>query len=87
MTIIWKYKIGIGNTIKIPKGAKVLSSKIQNSQICLWIKVNTDKDIENRRFVVIGTGHEIDNNLKMKFIDTVINKDESLVFHIFEVIN
>ena len=85
MKQIWKYKVE--NVIEMPKGAEILSVQIQNGEMfnaCIWAKVNSENELEKRKFVIIGTGHSFDDT-NMKYIGTY--QDGPFVWHLFENIN
>lgn len=91
---IYKYVLGNrnwGDTIKsidVPIGSKFLSAKAQGEDICLWYAVNSEeKEMRSDRWYQIGTGHHynpivFDIN-KATFVDTIVNDDMGLVWHIF----
>jgi hypothetical protein len=85
MKQIWKYELPKeSNTISMPKNAEVLSVEPQNNKVCIWAKVDPSKYLENRTFVIFGTGHNIDNDINLHFIGTVLLFDGSIVLHVFE---
>ena len=52
---IWKYSLE--NIIEMPKGAEILTIDIQNGQMFnaqMWVKVDTENEMEKRIFEVIG---------------------------------
>ena len=79
---IWKYSLE--NIIEMPKGAEILTIDIQNGQMFnaqMWVKVNTENEMEKRMFEVIGTGQNFDDTNK-KYIGTY--QDGPFVWHVFE---
>jgi hypothetical protein len=79
---IWKYSLD--NIIEMPKGAEILTVDIQNGQMFnaqMWVKVNTENEMEKRMFEVIGTGQNFDDTNK-KYIGTY--QDGPFVWHVFE---
>lgn len=84
---IWKYVLQMEDeqTIKMPKGAKVLSVQMQNDEICVWALVDPAAELENKAFWIIGTGNPfyLDMNFA-KYIGTVQQLGGRLVWHIFE---
>lgn len=87
MKTIYKYEISPDiNYIEIPKDAEILSLHVQNNKPCIWVLVDTEKDIEERYFEFFGTGHYIpcDMGIDRKFIGTFLIDSDSLVFHLFE---
>lgn len=79
---IWKYSLE--NVIEMPKGAEILKVDIQNGQMFnaqMWVKVNTENEVEKRMFEVIGTGQNFDDTNR-KYIGTY--QDGPFVWHVFE---
>ena len=79
---IWKYSLE--NVIEMPKGAEILTVDIQNGQMFnaqMWVKVDTENEMEKRMFEVIGTGQNFDDTNR-KYIGTY--QDGPFVWHVFE---
>lgn len=85
-TTIYKYLLTVHESIKIPKGATILSANEQDNKAYIWCMVDTNNELEERRFNIYGTGDIIDENINQKFISTVMLWNGTLVFHIFEVL-
>ena len=87
MKTIFKYPISATHEclIDLPKGAKIISLKVQRGIPCLWAIVDTDAEIEKRKFMTYGTGHELPVN-PGTFIGTFLVND-FFVYHVFEVIS
>ena len=85
---IWKYQLEItdSQTIKMPKGAEILSVQTQNQEVCLWALVVPNNEKEDRYIEIFGTGHNVycDMGIDRKFIGTAQTLDGRLVWHIFE---
>jgi hypothetical protein len=73
--------------VAIPVGATVLCIQYQDNKPFLWAKVDTDKPLRPRQFVLYGTGWGIENDdyYTEVYISTVQDKD-GLVWHWFEVV-
>jgi len=84
MLQVWKFVLQPEIEISLPRGAELLSVASQGNDICLWAKVNPEAEKEKRSFVAFGTGHQIPDDLNLKFIGTAMIYDGSLVFHVFE---
>ena len=87
MRTIYKYQLNdADNIIEMPANSMVLSAATQNHEVVIWASVETTHGINNRRFLVIGTGWDMSEyeNLELKFINTVFV--DRMVFHVFEVI-
>ena len=89
MRTIHKYNMPLGNEafLSLPVGAQVLCVKEQYGQLCLWAKIDTgNSPLETRRFLIVGTGHEIPAATRLDYIDTVMFMSGQLVLHVFEVL-
>jgi hypothetical protein len=84
MKTIHKYIVSSGNcTLQLPKGAEILTIKLQNGTPTLWALVNPHtSELEQRQICIIGTGWDVDDN--MKYIETYM--EEYFVWHVFELI-
>lgn len=85
MKRIYKYELneqGV-QTLKMPKGAEVISAIEQNNKVIVYAIVDITKENEEREFSVIGTGWNIPDELleSNKFIGTV--KVGIFVWHVF----
>jgi len=86
---IWKYVLTTtdNQTIKMPKGAQILTFQIQNGKPCLWALVNPSLTETERYIEIHGTGNYIEESLlERKYIGTYQLHGGSLVFHVFEII-
>ena len=85
---IWKYEIKITDdqSIKMPKGAEILTVQTQDGNPCIWALVDPEADLEYRMIEVFGTGHPIhyDMGIDRKYIGTIQIVEAGLVFHVFE---
>ena len=83
---IFKYSLLITDmqAIDMPKGAELLSVANQDGCLCLWAKVDADKQPETRFVEIIGTGNPIpqDMGVDRSFIGTVLMAP--FVWHVFE---
>ena len=86
-TRIWKYPmVSRDCTIEMPRYAKMLSCQMQGQFPCFWCMVDTTQgQLVPRRFIAIGTGYEIPQDVELAYIATV-QSDTGLVHHIFEVL-
>jgi hypothetical protein len=87
---IWKYTLLAQDvsTIKMPDGARILSTQNQGDDICVWAMVDVSDEgctMVDRTFKVYGTGQPIDNGDSLTFLGTVMMCSQTLVFHVFEV--
>jgi hypothetical protein len=85
--IIYKYVVPIADNfiIQMPLGAEILTFQSQYDVPTLWAAVWKNSSIEDRKFSIIGTGHEIDMDMVKKFIGTIQMMKGNLVWHLFEI--
>ena len=85
---IYKYPLEIKDeqTVMLPQGAQILSVANIRGQICLYALVNPESPSEIHRIAMFGTGGPFWATSLVKFIGTVGYHNESLVFHIFELL-
>ena len=70
-----------------PAGSSILHVNEQtDNDVKLWAIVETDYDVVERRFFVVGTGHDLplDIYTKYNYIGTVHVMDKRIVLHVFE---
>lgn len=66
--------------IGMPQFAKVIHVAEQRGMICLWALVNREEPAEPRKFLIRGTGQEVEADLR--YVGTAhVNP---FVWHIFE---
>ncbi len=69
----------------LPQFAKILSVKIQDDQLYMWVLVNDELPETQRKFIMARTGDPIEEDLRnLTFIDT--HRHKGLVFHFFEIL-
>lgn len=86
MKTIWKTELTAGSgTTSLPKGAEPMSVAVQGGTPMMWWKVDPDAPVEERRIHIAGTGRDLPDNLG-DFIGTFLVQNDSLVFHVFELI-
>jgi hypothetical protein len=82
---VWKYELEPGeNLCWLPRGAEVLSAQAQYDHLCLWARVDPDAPQDQRRFLVVGTGHTLPAGKRLAFIATAQMHGGALVWHVFE---
>jgi hypothetical protein len=87
MKTIWKYAVPVQDEfeIEMPMGSQVLSVQTQGSVPRIWVLVNPEEKAKlTRRFRVVGTGHEIEEE-HIEFIDTFQVNGGQYIFHVFEI--
>lgn len=84
MRQIWKYSLsGSSALLEMPAGAQVLCVQMQRGQPMLWALVDTDQPKTERQFVIVGTGHVVDDDDEAHhYIGTA--QYGAFVWHIFE---
>lgn len=75
------YKYTLDEPVNMPWGSTVVQVGIQDGLYCVWAMVDTDAPLEERRFFVVGTGHELHYN--MVHVGTVF--ENPYVWHIMEL--
>lgn len=85
MKTIYKYKLYVTDrqTVSMPIGSKILNIQTQKGEPCIWALIDTDNDIEDRKFAIYGTGNEC-SSFYEEYIGTFQIENGSLVFHVFE---
>lgn len=88
MFSIFKYTIPIEDyfTLKLPRGAKILSLQEQYNVPQLWALVEKNAPIEIRNFRLAGTGHPIEKSENLEFIGTFQLYGGDFVGHLFEIV-
>lgn len=87
MTTIWKFPLSDETTaLEMPAGASILRVDVQDGSVFLWAMVDTDAPKETRFFLFYGTGYEIKDADRLKFLNTFFVKGGVYVFHAFEVL-
>lgn len=74
-------------TIEMPRHAEVLSLHVENNELFMFAKVNTERQTEIRCFSWISSDEEIPNNY-IRFVGTVFfgkAHQDKLAVHVIEV--
>ncbi len=88
MITIWKYPLRAeieDQFIEMPSGSKILTVQVQNAIPNLWAIVNPEHPKERRHIRIHGTGHNIRDSTRLRYISTFQIQGAGLVFHVFEV--
>ena len=91
MKTIYKYGINSGITsIELPKRSQIFSANYDaNGVLSVWAAVDTEEEEMEERFVYLtGTGwplEDLEKDWNYRFINTVIDENNGLVWHIFEL--
>ena len=81
---IWKYPFEITGPFELmlPTEARVLSVGVQDERPCMWVLVEAENLLEERRFVIVGTGHPAPKPTTSEHIGTF--QQSPFVWHLFE---
>ena len=85
MKAIWKFEVPIEYkfSLSMPRGAEIIAFQTQRYMACIWAIVTTEEEkLEERKFVIYGTGHELRPN-PGRYIGTIQNG--GYVWHLFEI--
>lgn len=90
MKTIYKYNINSGITsIELPKRSQIFSANYDaNGVLSVWAAVDTKEEEMEERFIYLtGTGWSLEDlkDWNYRFINTVIDENNGLVWHIFEL--
>lgn len=85
MKAIWKYTLKITDeqSVKMPRGAKILSTASQDGSLCVWAEVDPSRwakgDTVDVAFAVVGTGNPMSH--RGSFVGTVVMSP--FVWHVY----
>ena len=84
ISVIWKFQFNIVDEfmLMIPRDARFLHADIQAGVPCMWLMVDPNAEIENVKFMVIGTGNHFDGFGNIIHRSTF--QDKGFVWHLFE---
>lgn len=91
MRTVYKFVVPIGSDqeVSMPSGAKILHVDVQPivhpQAYCIWVECETTKGYEKRTFRVVGTGHEISNDI-LRYLGTFMLGEGAFVGHVYEVL-
>ena len=84
---IWKYEIENKSEILIPKNSEFLKLDMQDGRYVAWFIVNTEGEMELKKFRVLMTG-EIFEEFRGRYLGTlqfrVFGSSIEIVAHVFE---
>lgn len=88
MKTIWKYPIPTTRDfdLDLPVGAKILTVHTQKDSPKIWVLIDPDMGSENRKFIIKPTGYSYFDSKNLRYIGTFFLGNESLVWHLFEII-
>lgn len=77
---------------EMPRFSTVLRVEWQHGELCMWALVDPEAEKEQRHFIIVGTGHEVQASDDSKanlspegYRGTFQYLGGDLIFHIFEV--
>lgn len=88
MQRIYKYEIPQLEKfpLELPSGATFLSLQVQRGTPQAWFLCDPEAEKEQRRFVIVGTGHPVPENERLNYVGTFQIYDGDLVLHVFECV-
>jgi hypothetical protein len=69
----------------MPKGAEIVAFDDIRGRPFFWAIVDSERNYEERFFVVVGTGHPAPFENKGRYLGTCQQLDGALVWHLFEL--
>jgi len=83
MKTIYKYELRSQDaSMKLPKGAEILTVQIQDGRPMIWALVDPENVLVDRFISIVGTGWQVEDNTK--YICTFM--EGYFVWHVFEMI-
>lgn len=82
---IWKFTFPVQDelVLSMPAGAEILHVEAQRGDVpCLWARVDSDAELEDRHFFLRGTGHPVEAD--WRHVGTFMLADGHFVGHLFE---
>ncbi len=87
MKTVYKYEIHYEEaniaTFDIPQGAKLLSLQVQAGKPVLYFEVESRNPTRRQDFLLVETGATIPPGVRLKYIGTVVLRDDSYVIHVY----
>lgn len=88
MKRVYKYTLNTQDeqVLDLPMNAQLLTVGTQNGIPQLWALVDIEEErTEERKIIIRGTGHDIDEDAVKEYIATFTMSQGRLVFHVFEI--
>lgn len=88
MEVIYKYHIRNvkEQILMLPIGAKIIHVHHQFKDGMIWAQINPKAKLEERKFELVGTGHDFDPKNKT-YLGTIHLDAGNYVFHLYDVGN
>lgn len=80
---IWKWRLEVMG-VQMPTGAFIVLVHEQHGDPCVWAQVDPEKEVEVRRFEIVGTGHSFDPATRVYRGSALCGP---FVWHVLEVID
>jgi hypothetical protein len=83
---VWKYLVEMNDefTVEIPRGAHVLTVQAQHDHPQMWALVDPTEPLEKRRFAMSGTGFDIKDAHRVRYVGSFHLYGGAFVGHLFE---
>lgn len=83
MRTIWKFPLAVTDfqNVRMPKGAEILSVADQHGVVCVWALVDSEAELRDRMFYILGTGNPVSERLPWQFVGSV--QQNIFVWHVF----
>ena len=85
MRKVWKFSLALVSqpqSLLMPEGAKIRFVGMQGGYPQIWAEVWPDRTPETRTFYIVGTGHDVHDDLM--YVGTVMDQAGLFMWHIFE---
>lgn len=88
--VVWKFTLDLGvvNTFQLPQLATVKMAGLcpATGKPAIWVELNPNDERKDRRFVIYGTGHEIEGDDGGYPYDIHVGSliDGKFVWHVYE---
>jgi len=84
MRTVYKYTFSIHKTFKLQlhQDFRILKVEEQRGEPCMWVEVDTNNNLKDCYFHVIGTGHELPKH-KIVHIGSAQSTDQFFVWHLY----
>jgi hypothetical protein len=81
---IYKYPLGFSErqTVMMPALANIIHINVQRGIIYIWAEVDEFNSDVPRHFRIVGTGHDLPDNVCLKYIGTC--HIDNYVWHVYE---
>lgn len=96
IAVVWKFTFEVEGYFEreLPADARIINVAVQADQPCFWALVNPQAPTRQRRFYLLGTGHEMyvggpgdvaDSPADLIHLGSFMLADGAFVGHLFEL--